>query len=142
DLVAGRGRGVAALLAQVARVIHRPVAGPLDLGHVQVGAVGDRDAGVADVAGLGGGAADAVERLGQHPGRGGLARPSGPAEQHRVVDLAGLDGVDQRPRDVVLTDDVVERLGTVFAVEGDVGHGRPRLPQPPDLRWGAGWVDR
>ena len=29
----------------------------------------------------------------------------------------------ERPGDVVLPDHVVERLGAVFAIEGDVGHG-------------------
>src|SRR4029450_3449994 len=94
----------------VRAVVARALAGRVDLGHVQVGALGDRDAGVADVARLRGGALDAVEGLGQPPGRGGLAGPPGPTEQHRVVDLAGLDGVDQRPRHVVLANDVVARV--------------------------------
>jgi hypothetical protein len=130
DLVAGRRRGVAGPLAQVAGVVDRPVAGGVDLDHVEVGAVGDGAALLADVVGLRGGSLLAVEGLGQHPGGGGLARPPGAAEQHGVVHLAGLDGVDQRSGHVVLAHDVREGLWAPFAVERDVGHGRPRLPQP------------
>ena len=67
----------------------------------------------------------AVERLGEDARRGGLAGAARPGEQVGVRDRAVGDGVAQRALDVLLTDDVVEGLRPVLAVEGLVRHAGP-----------------
>ena len=61
-----------------------------------------------------------------------LPVPREPDEQVRVVDLALLDGVRQRPDDVLLADYVGERPGAVAAVERGSGrHFKSSLvPRP------------
>ena len=62
----------------------------------------------------------AVERLGQDLGHRRLAGSARAGEQVGVRDPVELDRVSQRADDVLLTDDLVEVLGAMGAVEG--GH--------------------
>src|SRR5439155_964312 len=62
--------------------------------------------------------AGAVERLGEQPRRGRLARAPAAAEQVRVRDPTRDDRALQRSRGGVLTHEVGERLRAVLAVEG------------------------
>ncbi len=76
----------------------------------------------------------AVERLGQDPGGGGLARAAGPAEQVGVADPVLAHGVVQRATTWSWPRISREALGPIAAVEGLVGHrGEPTgAPPPPD----------
>jgi hypothetical protein len=68
-------------------------------------------ADVALVAGRGVGPADAVERLGEDPGRRGLADAAGAGEQIGVPDADWSRWRCQRLRDVLLADQLVESCG-------------------------------
>ena len=74
----------------------------------------------------------AVERLGQHSGRGGLARAPRAVEQIGVPDLGLHYCVLQRTNDMLLTADLTERLRSVATVERLIGHARPTLPSDAD----------
>ena len=75
-----------------------------------------------------GGTGVAVQAGGEDLGHARLAGPPRAHEQVGVMHLPLLDGVPQRADDVLLTDDVGERAGTVAAVErGTSGHGKPSL---------------
>ena len=63
------------------------------------------------------GALLAVERAGEDPGARGLAAAAGAGEEVGVVDPVVRQRRAQRLGDVVLADDLGERLGPVAAVE-------------------------
>ncbi len=98
------------------------VGGGVDLDDVDRTAAGNLLAEVADATGLGGGALLAGERLGQDARRAGLPYPARPREQEGVVDAVLGDGVGQRPRDVLLTDQLREALRPVFPREDEIRH--------------------
>ena len=119
DLPVAAGRRVGDPLAQLADVVDRAVGGGVHLDHVDRGAGGDRQAGLALAAGGDGRAAAlAVERAGEDLRHRGLAGPARADEEVGVVDLALLDRVAQGADDVLLADDLVEGAGPVAAVEG------------------------
>ena len=66
----------------------------------------------------------AVQRHGQDAGDGGFADAAMAAEDVAVGDAVLGERVHQGHGDVVLSDDVGEALGTVFAGEYLVGHRR------------------
>src|SRR5437867_2186576 len=85
--------------------------------------------------------ASAVERLGQQPGGGGLARPPRAGEQVGVADPTLPDGVAQRRADGLLADELAEGLRAVLAVQRLEGHGPPTLSAACDKGTG-GSMDR
>src|SRR5207302_10650396 len=88
----------------------------------------DGDARLALAARLDRGAVDAVQTGGEDLRHAGLARPARAHEQIRVVHLLLGDRIAQGADNVLLTDDVGERAGTVAAVErGAGGHGGSSL---------------
>ena len=121
DLVLVARGAVAGGVAELADLVDAAVGGGVDLDDVDGVAGADLGAGLADVAGLGGGAelaADgvaAVERHGQDAGDGGLADAAVAGEDVAVGDAVLGERVHQGHGDVVLSDDVGEALGTVFA---------------------------
>ncbi len=120
DLLPAHGRRGGGPLAELTGVVHPAVGGRVDLDDVEVRALPDPDALLADPARLGGRPVLAVDHLGQDPGRRGLARPPRPAEQEGVRETVLADRPDQGPDDVLLPDDLLGRLGAVLAVEGAV----------------------
>ncbi len=64
---------------------------------------------------------EAVDRLGEDPGGGGLPHSPRAAEEVGVPEPAGADGVAKRGGDVGLADDIAEDLGPPFAGRGQVG---------------------
>ena len=118
DLLAPDHRRGGRLLAEVARVVHPAVRRGVDLDHVNVGPVADRDALLADAARLGGRRVHAVDHLGQDPRGGGLAGAPRPAEQERVRQPPFADGTGQGSDDVVLADQLGGRLRPVPSVQG------------------------
>jgi hypothetical protein len=119
DLPVAAGRRVGDPLTQVADVVDRAVRGGVHLDHVDGGAGGDRQAGLALAAG---GdrrpAALAVERAGEDLRHRGLAGAARADEEVGVMDLALLDRVAQGADDVLLADHLVEGAGAVTPVEG------------------------
>ena len=113
----GRERGA---LPQVAGVVHAAVAGRVHLDHVEgAGAVpGQVAAAVAAAARGGGGALRAVEAAGQDAGGGGLAAAARAGEEVGVADPVLAQRRHQRLGHVLLTDDVLEGLRAVAAVQG------------------------
>src|SRR5439155_2770418 len=65
----------------------------------------------------------AVQRLGEDPRRGRLARPARAAEEVGVGDRALADGVAQRPHDVLLAPHLLEAPRSVPPVERLERHG-------------------
>src|SRR5262249_5357736 len=95
-------------------------------------------AGLAHVAGRGGGRVDARERLGQDACGGGLADAARAPEQERVVDPPARDRILQRARHVLLADDAVEPLRPILPGQDEIGHRGGlekkrwlRAPAPP-----------
>ncbi len=122
---AARG-GVADVVAQVADLVHAVVGRAVDLQHVHAGAGRDLAAGVAGIAGGGGGPLPAVERLGEDPRYGRLADAPRADEQVGVRDPPALDGVAERAGHVVLPHHVAELPGPPFAGEDFVRGVRGR----------------
>ncbi len=120
DLVAALGRPVAGPLPQVTGVVDAPVAGRVDLDDVDGprAAAGQGHARVADPARLGGRALLAVQAPRQDACTGRLAAAARPREEVGVAHPARAQRLHERPRHVVLADDVGEGLRTVAAVQG------------------------
>ena len=120
DLVAALGRLEDDALADLADVVDPALGGGVHLDHVERGAAGDRDARLADAAGLDRGAVHAVERLGEDARHRRLAGAARAGEQVGLAHLVVADRVLQRAGDGLLADDLVEVLRTVLPVES--GH--------------------
>ena len=82
---------------------------------------------------LGGRALLAAQRLGQDARRAGLADAARAREQERVVHPVLRDGVRQRPRDVLLADQLREALRPVLARQDQIRHPRRIYFEPQ--RW-------
>ncbi len=127
-LVAIACRGVARRLAQLANLVDPAVGGGVDLDHVQGVAGANLRAGVANPARLRGGPlrtanlVAAIERHGQDPGDGGLAYAAMPTEDVAMGHPLLLQSVAQGSGHMILSGDIREALGTVFAGEYLVSH--------------------
>ena len=119
--LAARGH-VLRVLDHLAHIVDAGVGRRVDLQQVDVAAGIDVQAGRALAARLGAGALLAVERLGEDPGDGGLAHPTGASEQEGVVDPAGVQGVAQRAHHVFLPDQLGEPLRAPLAGKDEIGH--------------------
>jgi len=96
--------------------------GGIHLDHVHCSAIRDTRAGIALVARLRSRSLDAVDRLGDQPGDGGLARPARPAKKIGVSYPSGLDGVLKRPGHMILSNDIIKTLRPIFSIKCDVYH--------------------
>ena len=123
DLVAARDGGEVGPLTQVTRVVDTAVRGRVDLDDVDGAgaAAGQVDAGVAHAARRGRRSLLTVEAAGEDAGRGGLAAATGAGEQVGVVDPVVRQRALERDGDVLLPDDVRERVGAVATVESQRG---------------------
>jgi hypothetical protein len=107
DLLPSHRRGGGCTLAKVAGIVDAAVRRGVDLHDIEVPPFPDRHALRTGPARLGGGAAFAVDHLGQDPGRGGLAGPPRPAEQERMRQPVLAHRAYQRSHHVVLAHHVV-----------------------------------
>jgi hypothetical protein len=125
DLVARTGRAIGRVAAQLADIVDAGVAGRVDLDHVDILTLADRDTCVALAAGRRGRGVgvQAVERLGQNSGHACLAHAARAREQVTVMDAFGLDGVDERGGDRLLADDLLEVPAAILAGKNGVSHG-------------------
>ncbi|SIM89214.1 Uncharacterised protein [Mycobacteroides abscessus subsp. abscessus] len=119
DLVAVPHGGEGRAFAQVTGVVHAAVGGGVHLDDVQRSRAvpGEVPAGLAVPARGGGGALGAVEAAGQDARGGGLAAAARPGEEVGVVDAVVPQRRHQGLGDVLLPDDVGERLRAVTAVQ-------------------------
>ncbi|MFK4690857.1 hypothetical protein RKD22_003792 [Streptomyces pristinaespiralis] len=144
DLVAAARGAEEGLLAQLTRVIHTTVRGGVDLDDVDGPGSGARQvlAGLALAAGRRRRPLLAVQTTGEDAGAGRLSAAARPAEQVRVIDPVVAQGLLERVSDMLLTDDLCERLGAVAAVQRKgrhtyevIGaHGQPEPPRIPRER--------
>ena len=125
DLVAALDRLQDDALADLADVVDAALRGGVHFDHVERGAVGDRAAGVAGLVGARRRALLAVERLREDARERRLAGAAGAREQVGLADLAVRNRVLKRPDDRLLSDDLVEVLRSVLAVQG--GHAASLL---------------
>ena len=122
DFVASAGGRVAHHLAQFANLIDAAVGRRVDFDHVEGISEADLAAGIALVARFRGGSLRAVERLGENARGGCFAHAARAGKNVGVRHAAGLDGVGQRARDVLLPDHVGKRLRTPFSRDDLVAH--------------------
>ena len=141
DLEARIAWRVDRLFKQLGHLVDAAVGRRIHLDVVDKAAGIDGDAGFAHPAGLLGDAAlpvraDAIERLGQDARQRGLADPARAREQIGVVQPPGAQGVAQCTDDVLLADQRIEILGTVFAGEDLIGHATilPQMTPAADIR--------
>jgi hypothetical protein len=119
----------------LADVVDAGVAGGVDLEHVDVAPLGNLDAGVARAARLGGRPLLAVERPRQNAGSGRLAAAARPGEDERLGNAPARQGVAQRARHRLLSDDVVEPLRPPLPGEDLVGHRRSGRSGRSGKKW-------
>ena len=117
------GGGIDDLVADIADIVHAVVGGGIHLQHVGGRSRIDGAAGGALPAGARGGGVEAVDRLGQDLGAGGLTRTAGAAEQVGVGELPRGALVFQYGRDVILAVDLVEVRRPPLAVKS-LMHGK------------------
>ena len=104
------------LVHQALDVVHAVVGRRIQFVDAVGAPLGEGAAGVALPAGLEiGPGVGAVDGLGEDARGTGFAYSSGAAEQIGMCELAPQDGILEDPRDVVLSDQGLERVGTVFA---------------------------
>ena len=115
-------RGVTDVVPQFAHLFDAVVARAINLEHIQAVAGRDFLAAVANAARRYRRAIYAVERLRQNPGRRSLPDPARSHEKVGVREPFLLDRVLQRSRHVCLSNEVVERLGTIFSRENLIAH--------------------
>jgi len=129
----------------LAHVVDAGVAGRVDLEHVEVAALGDLHARVADAARVGGRSLLAVQRPRQDPRGRRLADAARAGEDKGLRQPSARQGVAERLGDGLLADDVGETLGTPLPGDDLVCHERagwtvrrPRAPPRPGGPCGTG----
>ena len=106
-------------LPQLPDVLHTVVGCRIDLDHIDEIPLRDRAAtGTLPTGALT--FSSAVHRLGQDPGRGGLASAPGSTEQIGMAHRVRGDLVPQNPNDLLLSQDLVEHLRSVLPVQSPV----------------------
>jgi hypothetical protein len=135
DLVACRDRGIAHAFDDLANVIDAGARGRIHLLHIDIAAFADRDAGLANTAGLDGRhcvlavGSDAVQGAGDDARCRRLAHPAHAGQHEGMGDAPGGEGVRQGAHQRFLPDQAGEIGGAVFAGKdaiglGGRGHGR------------------
>ena len=110
-------RGVDGIIPQRANLINTIVGGGIDFQHVHAGSGVDGLAGGTVVAGVSVLQIQTVDGLCQNFGAGGLAGAAGTGEEIGMAQLTGTELGAESLCNCVLTDHIVEGLGTVFPVQ-------------------------
>ena len=122
DLVAALGGRELHRLAQAADLVDAAVRCRVDFEDVHGRAIHDALAALAFSARVWRRALLAVQRHRENLRRARLARAAWPGEKVGVADTPRRDGLRKRARDMVLPDEVAERMRPPFAIECDVRH--------------------
>ena len=120
-VAAARGR-VAHHFAQFANLIDAAVGCRVDFNHVEGISEANLAARIALVAGFRGGSLRAVQRFGENARRGSFAHAARAGKNVGMRHAAGLHGVGERARDVLLPDHVGKRLRPPFSRDDLVAH--------------------
>ena len=145
DLEAPLGRPCVGHRVQLTDVVNPGGRGGVDLQHVEEPPLADADAGLADAARFGRGAAraigtDTVQPLGDDPRGRGLAHPAHPGHDESMRDPVRRKGVLQRPHHRLLPDQVGKGGGPVLAGKNLIGGlvGHEFSPDEVSLNGGGG----
>ena len=122
DLVAAIDRRELDRLAQVADLVDAAVGGRIDLKDIHRGAVRDLAALLTLPARLRRRPVLTIERLRQDLRRTRLARAARAGKEIRMTDVAARDGIRQRPADMLLPDEVLERLRPPLPIQRNIRH--------------------
>lgn len=125
DLVTTLHRRELRFFDEFSDIVHASVACRVYFNHIQGVTLSDINADITHTTGMLCRliALKTVERLCQNPGAGGFARASGASEQICWSNPFGADGVGEGGSDRLLSHQRRKCLGSVFVVEGFVGHG-------------------
>ena len=106
-----------------AHVVDAGIAGRVDLEQVDEPPRVDVAARIALAAGLGGGSALAIQRLGEDAGDGGLAHPARAGEEEGVMHPPRIERVGERTHHVLLADQLGKPPGPPLPRKDEIGHG-------------------
>ena len=138
DLEAALRRQILDIVQQFAGVLHLGARGGVDFDQVDEAAFVNGTAGIALATGLGGDAALAVERLGEHPSEGGLAHAAGAGEQVGVMQPLLRQRMGERLDHMGLPHQLREVPGTPFARQRQCLHGYSSLGKREAILSGCG----
>ena len=115
-------------LAQLPDLIDAAIRCRVDLDQVQTGPRSHTPADVALVARRIIHVTDAIDGLGKNTGRRGLARSTQPGEQVSMPNAPCADLVAQCSRNVLLPENILERLAAPFVIQCRCRHGATTRP--------------
>lgn len=134
DFVGTARRSVGGILTQGTDALDTVIARPIDLHDIETASLGDLDTGIADAARIVRGAVLvglAVQRLGEDACRRGLPDAARPDKKISLGEAISRDRVLKRPGDVLLADDLLEFLRSVFSCKDAVAHRKRNLGDRP-----------
>jgi hypothetical protein len=110
------------IISKLPNLVDAVVAGTVDFEHVEADTLGNLPTRVADSARIDGRTMNAVQRLGQDPGRRRFTSSARADKKVGVSNTLLLNCIFQRLNDVILAENVVEYLGPIFSGEDLVTH--------------------
>src|SRR5690606_6173673 len=116
------GRAVLHVIEQLAGIFHLGAGGGVNLQQIDKVALIDLAAGVAYAARVTADPLLAMETLGQNAGYGGLADPSGTAEQIGMMQPPLIQGVGQGGQHMMLAYHLFKRMGAPFTRQNLIAH--------------------
>ena len=125
DLVGAAGRGICGIFPQRPDTLDAVVAGTVDLKHIETPSLGNLHTGIANAAGIVGRAilaGLAVQRLGQNTGGRGLSHPARADKEIRLRETTPRDGVLKSAGDMLLANNLLKTLRSVFSGKNAVAH--------------------
>ena len=122
DFVAAGGGSVANHFAKLADLVNAAVGGSVNFDDIERVAGGNFAAGIAGAVRFGGGALNAIQRLGENERGGSLADAADTGKNVRVSDAVRIDGVGESSGDVLLADNFAESLRAIFSGDNFISH--------------------
>ena len=124
-------RREADIVAKFANLIDAIVARAVDLEHIEIDSLRYFSAGITDSARMDGRTVDTVHGLGQNPGSRSFACAAGADKKVSVSQSLLLNRILQGANNVILAENIVENLGSIFSRKDLVTHvdnvvSRPR----------------
>ena len=122
NLVFARNGRIFHLFAKVADFVDRAVACRVYLENIHIAGILQLQTRLATSARTAVYGTFAINRPRKNTGDGSLSRAPRSSKQIRVTDIARINLVDERPDDMRLSDNLVERIGTIFSVQRNMRH--------------------